>query len=705
MRTLGKLVLALAVGAAGLMMAVVAGAPAVRGLFTAGSAGGKADVLTLAPLPETSDVYDDRGDLIATFHADQNRIPVRFHQVPPAVIAAVVDTEDQKFWVHHGVDPLSIARALFSNGRGGAVLQGGSTITQQLVKDTLLTDQRTLTRKVKEAVLAWRLEDQLTKQQIMERYLNTVYFGNGAYGIGAAASVYFDEPVEKLTLVQGALLAGLIQDPSAYDPVMHPEQAALRRNHVLAEMVGHRDTTRPYEQLAELTPVPRSVNTSGAPPLDPQVGYFVEEVKQRLLADPALGSSAQARYNAVFNGGLKISTTIDPAMEADARQAVADHLPTEGGKWTATLVSVDSRTGAVRALIGGPGYNLSKYRIATEGPGRQPGSSFKPIVLAAALKAGYNINATVDGNAPCTFPNQPLPPYTAHNAEPGGGTYTLATALAASINCAYLRVGLDVGLPQVAQMGRDLGITTPLVPVPSMSIGSEEVRPIDMAGVYDTFADNGVHHTPYLIERVLDRDGKVLVQSHHHGRQVLDPNLVHTELIGLRDVMLFGTGASSRLDGRPSWGKTGTAENFDNAWFAGFTPQLTTVVWMGSPVGNVPMDNVCGQTQTGNNVCPGTVFGATVPAPIWQEYMDRALAFQLPLDYPPPDRASMGTITAVQEPSGSYNGCAPGSAGCAGPAPAPAVPAPTPAPAPPSSPPIPGTGGQGKGRHHGNGGG
>ena len=220
--------------------------------------------------------------------------------------------------------------------------------------------------------------------------------------------------------------------------------------------------TRSEAAAAKLAPVPDHIKTSPAPPLDAQVGYFVEEVKQRLLSDPDLGSTAQARYNAVFNGGLKIYTTLDPKLEADARQAVADQLPSENGKWTATLVSVDSKTGAVRALVGGPGYNLSQYRIATEGPGRQPGSSFKPIVLAVALKEGYNISAGVDGSSPCTFLNPGSAPYTAHNAEGGeGGTYSLVSATAGSINCAFIRLGLDVGLDKVTQMAKDLGITTP----------------------------------------------------------------------------------------------------------------------------------------------------------------------------------------------------------------------------------------------------
>jgi penicillin-binding protein 1A len=662
MRILGKLILTLAIGAAGLVAAVVALAPAARALFTAGSSGGSTNVLTLAELPETSNVYDDQGNLIATFHADQNRVPVTFAQVPSSVVAAVVDTEDAKFWVHHGVNVWATARALFSNSKAGGVFQGGSTITQQLVKNTLLTDQRTLTRKVKEAVLAIRLENKLTKQQIMERYLNTVYFGNGAYGIGAAAQVYFDEPVEKLTPVQGALLAGLIQDPSGYDPIQHPGLASSRRSFVLNAMVSHGDMTKAAAAVAKLAPVPDHIKTSPAPPLDAQVGYFVEEVKQRLLSDPELGSTAQARYNAVFNGGLKIYTTLDPSLEADARQAVADQLPPENGKWTATLVSVDSKTGAVRALVGGPGYNLSQYRIATEGPGRQPGSSFKPIVLALALKEGYNISAGVDGSSPCTFLNPGGAPYTAHNAEGGeGGEYSLVSATAGSINCAFIRLGLDVGLDKVAQMGRDLGITTPLTPEESMSIGSEEVRPIDMAGVYDTFADDGLHHTPYLVDRVLDRNGNVILRGGDSGTQVLAPDKVREELIALRAVMTSGTGYNSQLKDRPSWGKTGTAENFDNAWFDGFTPQLTTVVWMGSPVGNVPMTNVCGQTQTGRQVCPGTVFGATIPAPIWKEYMDLALAGQPAEDFPPPNPYDMGYLFSVNEPKFSYTGCAPNS--------------------------------------------
>jgi len=659
LRTLLKLLLTLFVATAGLVGFALGITRGAQELLSAGSAGGKSDVLTLAPLPETSDVYDDQGKLIATFHAEQNRVPVTFSQVPSGVVAAVVDVEDSKFWIHHGVNIWATARALFSNGKAGGVLQGGSTITQQLVKNTLLTDQRTLSRKIKEAVLAVRLEDELTKEQIMERYLNTVYFGNGAYGIGAAAETYFGVPVEKLTRIDGALLAGLIQDPNGYDPVLHTQLAIGRRNFVLGRMEANGDLTKAEADAAMSDPVPTTVHASLAPVVDGQTGYFVEEVKQRLLEDPDLGSTAQARYNAVFNGGLKIYTTLDPKMEADAEQAVADHLPNENGTWTAALVSVDSKTGAVRALVGGPGYNLSQYRIATEGPGRQPGSSFKPIVLATALKEGYNVHAGVNGTTPCTFANPGSTPYSAHNDEGGASGYMdLTYAMAESVNCAYLRLGLDVGLPKVVSMAQELGITTPLEPYLSMSIGSEEVRPIDMAGVYATFADNGVHHTPYLVERVVDRNGNVIVKGGDSGTEVLTPDEDHEELVALRAVITEGTATDAALPGRDAWGKTGTAENYDNAWFDGFTPQLTTVVWMGSPIGNVPMDNVCGKTLTGNSVCPGVVFGATIPAPIWQEYMSLALAGQAPLTYPLPP-TNMGDIYTVKDPAGSYTPTAP----------------------------------------------
>lgn len=654
MRTLTKLIFTLAIASAGLIVSVLAAAPAAHALFTAGSAGGPSDVLALGDLPETSQVFAADGSLMTTFHAEENRAPIKFSDVPPGVVNAVLDTEDDKFWDHHGVNPLATARALFSDSSAGGIKQGGSTITQQLVKNTLLTNERTVSRKIKEAVLAVRLENELSKQQILERYLNTVYFGNGAYGIKTAAEVYFGIPVNQLTRIQGALLAGLINNPDGEDPFRFPERAKARRDFVLDRMVVNGHLTRAEADAAKNAPLPTKKFALTKPP-DGQDSYFIEEVKQRLLNEPTLGDTPQARYNAVFRGGLKIYTTLDPSFQQDAKQAVADHLPDENGTWTGALVSVDTHTGAVRALVGGPGFDRSQYRIATEGPGRQPGSSFKPIVLAAALKEGFNIHAGVDGTTPCAFANPGSDPYIVKNTESNeSGYFDLTSAMAQSINCAYVRLGIKVGLDKVVTMAKQLGIETPLQPYLSLSLGAQEARPIDMAGVYATFANDGIHHRPFLVDHIVDRTGKTIFQGGDKGTQVLSPNKAHELLVALRAVVTQGTGVAAALDNRPTAGKTGTSENNGNAWFDGVTPQLTTVVWMGSPTGNVPMTNVCGTTATGNSVCPGIVYGATIPAPIWHDFMAAALAGQAPLDFPPPDPNDMGDIFQVGDIPGSF---------------------------------------------------
>ena len=653
MRTLTKLLATLGACTLGLILAVVALAPSAHALFTAGTGGGKSDPLTLGNLPQRSEVYDAQGNLIDTFHAEQNREPVVYADIPRGVVAAVVDTEDAKFWNHHGVNPWATARALFSDTSKGGIRQGGSTITQQLVKNTLLTNERTLSRKIKEAVLAVRLENELTKEQIVTDYLNTVYFGNGAYGIRAAAELYFGIPVQQLSRIQGAMLAGLINDPEGEDPFRSPAKAKARRDFVLDRMVANGHLTRAEATNAKDVPLPAAPTTLTPPP-DGQDSYFVEEVKQRLLNEPSLGDSPQARYNAVFRGGLKIYTTLDPQLQAYAKQAVADVLPDNNGTWTSALVSVDTKSGAVRAIVGGPGFNKSQYRIATQGPGRQPGSSFKAIVLAAALQQGYNINATVNGTTPCSFANPGSTPYTAHNDEGGAsGQMNIITATAQSVNCAYARLGLTIGLQHVVDMAHQLGVTTPLQPYISMSLGSEEVRPIDMAGVYATFANDGVHHKPFLVDHITDRNGKPVFQGGDKGTQVLSPDKAHEELVALRAVVTSGTGVAAALPDRQVAGKTGTAENNSNAWFDGVTPQLTTVVWMGSPIGNIPMTSVGGQTGSGNYQYPRVVFGGTYPALIWHEYMAKALAGQPSIDFPPPSYNDMGNIYSVADPIGS----------------------------------------------------
>ncbi len=655
------LFLTLAVGAAGALLSAVLVVPATRAVLTAGSSGGAAP-LVLAPLRQTSTVYAADGSLLATLHGTENRVPVTFAQVPPGVVAAVVDTEDAGFWHEDGVNVQAIVRSAFADTRSGRIVQGASTITMQLVKNTLLHGSRSATNKLKEAALALRIDRQMSKRQILERYLNTIYFGNGAYGIGAAAETYFGVPIQRLTTAQGALLAGLISNPVGYDPFTNPAAARARRDFVLGRMVANASLSPGEAARLERTALPTKI-TSIVPPPNGQNAYFVNEVTRRLLNDPDLGSTYQARYDAVYGGGLRIYTTLDPRMQADAEVAVADNLPNNAGQWTASLVAVDPKTGAVRALVGGPGFDLSQYDIATQGPGRQPGSSFKPIVLAAAIQHGYSINSFVNGTSPCVFPIKGAPPYVAHNNEgEGGGWMTLANALALSLNCAYARLGDDVGLANVVTMARALGITTPLSPYLSMSIGSEEVRPIDMAGVYATFAADGVHHTPYLVTRVVDPHGKVLLRGGDPGTAVLTPEQAREEVVALQGVTQHGTGTTANLPDRPVAGKTGTTDNFGNAWFDGFSPQLATVVWMGAPVGDVPMTSVGGVTASGQYEYPRTVYGATYPSMIWHQFMESALALLPVVGFTPPDPAGFGSIPTVPDPTtGSYGSGYPGS--------------------------------------------
>jgi penicillin-binding protein 1A len=594
--------------------------------------------LALGELPERSLVYAADGSLLSVLHSEENRAPVALEEVPQTVVDAVLAVEDARFWDHDGVDARSAARALFENVDAGSVEQGGSTITQQLVKNALLTPDRSVRRKVREAVLARRLEQQLSKREILERYLNTVYFGNGAYGVQAAAETYFGVGVADLGPAQAALLAGVIRNPVNDDPVRFPARARLRRDMALDRMVEVGDLASPEAVRLKTEPVPTSVRR----PLPGPDHYFVERVKQQLLDDRRLGETAQERYNAVFNGGLRVHTTLDPRLQRSAQTRVSETLPDTEGRFTAALVSVEPATGAVRALVGGPGFDRFKYDIATQGTGRQPGSSFKPFVLVAALEAGIGPKSTIDGRSPCTIP---MPagqePWKPENYEgSGGGVMSVADATVRSLNCAYARLGLAVGLDKVADAARRLGITTPLDTVPAMSLGAEEVRPLDMASAYATLANDGVRMAPYFVERVEDRKGRVLFTGRGEGERAVSEQVARIANDVLQGVVQRGTGTRARLSGRQVAGKTGTSQEWQNAWFVGYTPQLSTAVWMGSPDGNVSMRNVGGVR----------VAGGTYPARIWQAFMSDALAGTDPAAFVAPDPARIPPATVVRLP-------------------------------------------------------
>jgi penicillin-binding protein 1A len=607
--------------------------------------------LELNELAQRSVVYDRDGNILAVLHVEENRSPVTLDQVPKHVIQAVLDVEDDSFYDHSGVNVRSILRAALTNVEAGGVRQGGSTITQQLVKQSILTPERDIGRKAREAVLAVRLEQQMSKDEILERYLNTVYLGNTAYGLQAAAETYWGKNVQDLTVEEGAFLAGLIRNPVGYDPFKHDKRAELalaRRNLALDRMVARGDLTP--EKAAELKKIPIPTQ-----PPDNQFktsqDYFVEEVEQHLLDDPRLGATQSERYNAIFRGGLRIETTFDPRLQKAAEAAVTSKIPDTKGRYQAALISVEPKTGAVRAMVAGRDYASAQYNLATGrgGSGRQPGSSFKPIVLTAALEKGIGPEDTINGSEPCPVrikgvePN----PYEPGNYEGSKGSNgPISQATMKSLNCAYVRLGLALdddpfkSMDTVAATARRLGIPIPEDGKygPSISLGAKEATPLQMASVYSTFANDGVRQEPYFVERVLDREGKEVLTGQTEGKRVIDANIARTVTSVLRKVVEGGTGTRARLRDRVVAGKTGTSQEWRDAWFVGYTPELTTAIWMGNPSAQDSMKNVGGIRVT----------GGSYPAMTWNAYMVEAMKGVPPSKFIEPNLAAFGKPEPVK---------------------------------------------------------
>ena len=611
MRRLLHFAAVLAIAGGGLAVATLALVPQMADFFTAAHV--ETPDIDLDPLNQRSIVFAQNGSVVATFHAEENRSNVRLEDIPDEVVDTIIAVEDEDFYEHNGFNLRATIRALFENVSAGGIEQGGSTITQQLVKNSLLTPERDLNRKTQEAILAVELEEELSKDEILERYLNEVYFGGGAYGVQAAAELYWGLDVADLGYSHAALLASLIQNPVGYDPTRDAETALERRQVALDRLVEEDLITQAQadEFAAEPLPVARQEV------LPPANDYFVEEVKQQLLSMEELGESQAERYNAVFNGGLRIYTTFNPAAQFLALAARDRNLPDTGGRFTAAMASVEPSTGAVRALVGGPGFENYRYNLATQGL-RQPGSSFKIFVLVAALEQGLVPDDIIDGGSPCSFPNPggAPDPYVANNYSDGsGGTGTIASQTTRSSNCAFLRLGQLVGLDNVVETARAMGITSDLNPdVLSMPIGSEEVSPLEMAGAAAVIANHGVRMEPYFIDRIEDRNGEVIWEHEAAGEQAISEQSACLATQVLQANVEGGTGTEAQLPGRPAAGKTGTAQNWGDAWFVGFTPQLATSVWMGNPAARVPMTGVGGRNVT----------GGSFPAMIWGDYMAAA---------------------------------------------------------------------------------
>jgi penicillin-binding protein 1A len=602
-------------------------------------------VLPVVPVEvESSTVYAADGTLLYTFHAEENRKVVPLEDIPVHVRDAVIAIEDERYYRHNGVDVRAVLRALRANTQAGSVEEGGSTITQQYVKKVLLQDDsQTLSRKIEEASMALQLERRYSKDRILELYLNAIYFGNGAYGIEAAARQYFGKPVTDLTLAEGALLAGLIQRPGATDPYDAPAEALARRNLVLERMRSNRFATDAAVDAALAEPVALGSPTTPAAERY-AAAYFVEEVKQWVLDDERFGATAQDRRDLLFGGGLRIQTTVDLAQQAAAEAAVGAILPDPAGP-SASLVSIEPATGFVRAMVGGrdffgPGEN-AKLNLATQGP-RQAGSSFKPMVLAAALAQGIDPQTQISAPACIDIPLEDGQIWHPCNYGGGGaGTVSIVEGTVRSYNTLYAQLILRVGPAEAMAAARSFGIRSPLRDNPAAVLGTNEVTATDMASAYATFANRGIHVPPVLVTRITRADGTVLFQHHHTQQKVLDADVADTLTSILEQVIARGTGTKARLD-RPAAGKTGTAQEWRDAWFAGYTPELATAVWVGFPRAQISMEPP---------VTPIRVTGGSYPAQIWQRYMQAALAGTPPVAFHPAPTTTTTTPPRTPRPT------------------------------------------------------
>jgi penicillin-binding protein 1A len=578
--------------------------------------------LDVQPLAQTSRIFDARGELITPLHAEEDRVVVPLKDIPQVVQDAVIAIEDQRFWQHRGIDVKAILRAAYVNASTGRIEEGGSTITQQYVKQRMLSDEQTFSRKIREAALAWQLEEELTKEQILTRYLNTVYFGQGAYGIQRGAQTFFSKPATELKLSEAALLAGLIAGPVRWDPVERPNAAVARRNLVLARM----------EELGMIGLAERA-HAHGAPlRLAPRLGarrypapWFVDYVKHQILSSPRFGGTYEDRYDFLFKGGLRIYTTIDLRMQRAAEAAVSSILAYPGDPYGA-LTAVDPRTGFIKAMVGGRDYwaprredRFSKVNLATGGStGRQAGSSFKPFALIAALENGIPPYRTYPAPSSIVLDEPPCgsedSPWLVRNYEGAsyGSSMTMEQGLISSVNVVYAQIIRDVHPERVVDVAHRMGIRSRLRPYCSAVLGANEVNTLEMASAFGTLATLGRRVPPTAIMRIEDASGDVLYEAKPKARQVLNPAVADTAVQILRKVILYGTGTGANI-GRPAAGKTGTAQEWRDAWFAGFVPQLTAAVWVGFPQGQISM--------TGTRI--GNVTGGSFPAQIWHAFMSQ----------------------------------------------------------------------------------
>ncbi len=594
-------------------------------------------------LPQTSFLYAADRSLITALHAGENRVVVPSSRIPETVRNAVVAVEDKRFYDHKGIDLKAVLRAAYVDATSGRIVEGGSTITQQYVKNTMVGTEQTLSRKIKEAYLAWQLEHTLSKNQILTKYLNTVYFGGGAYGIQAAAETFFDRPATELTLAQSALLAGLVSAPVDYDPIAHPKRALNRRYDVLEQMLEQEMIGPAAFKRASFTEIRLHLPTERAQRY--MAPYFVDYFEQWFLRNPRFGTSQAERYNLLFEGGLRIYTTLEPRLQRYAEEAVREVLAYGSDPYAAMTV-IDPRTGYVKAMVGGRDYfdpedRFAKLNLATGGStGRQAGSAFKQFALVAALENGISPQSVYPAPGSLTIPLEGGQVWNVQNYDgSSSGSLTVESATINSVNTVYAQIIMDVGPQAVIDVAKKMGIRccrrttepkTDLQAFPSAVLGANEVNTMEMASGFGTLATGGQHVQPVPVMRILTADGEVLfdAEAERNPRQVVDPAVASVAAGILQKVVLYGTGTAANI-GRPQIGKTGTAQQWRDAWFVGAIPQLTAAVWVGFPQGQISM------------IAPTTriyhVLGGTWPAQIWRAFMVKATAHMPVRQFPSPE--------------------------------------------------------------------
>ena len=587
-----------------------------------------------------SRVYDENNELVDEFFLEDRKV-VKIAEIPKFVHYAFVSAEDARFYQHKGFDLQSIFRAMFKNVEAGRIVQGASTITQQVAKLMYLSPERKYIRKFKEAILSYRIDKYLTKDEILNLYLNQIYLGHGTYGIESAALGYFGKNAKNLTLPEAALLAGMPKAPSTYSPYLYYDRAKQRQVYVLTQMMENGYITR--EQMDAAIAAPLKLRP--IKPKDKVAAYFVETVRRYV----------QEKYGAdvLYKEGLSIYTTLNLSMQKAARDALEKGLTEmeERGKYEKGLVQgaiycMDVKTGAIRAMVGGRDYNKSEFNRATQSR-RQPGSAFKPLIYTAAFDKGMNPSTRfVDSPIVFNDPSQEGGLWKPKNFDDKFlGPITMRTALVQSRNVVTVKILQDIGLDYAISYAMNMGITSPLARNLSLALGSSGVTLQEMVRAYDVLANGGKKVTPFFIRKIVDRTGNVFEETKLQVEQVIDPRIAFMTTYVMQDVVESGTGRRVKSIGRPVAGKTGTTNDIRDAWFIGFTPSTIAGVWIG-----FDQEKSLGKQEVGGRAA----------APIWLYFMEKALQGKPVEAFTAPEGIMFVKVdakTGVPTPKGSLYEC------------------------------------------------